>query len=58
MLFFSGTMTPLVGDKRERLWLDIVLFALFVMFGLHILSIYFWNSEIVGLLERRPWDKQ
>ena len=27
-------------------------------FGLRYLSIYFWNPEIVGLLEKRPWDEQ
>ena len=49
MLFFSGAIIPLVGDKIERLLLHIV-FALFLKFGLHYLSFYFWNSEIVGLL--------
>ena len=53
MLFFSGAIIPLVGNKRKRLFLHIV-FALFLKFGLRYLSIYFWNSEIVSLLERRP----
>ena len=52
MLFFSGTIIPFGGDKRERLlWHHV--FALFLKFGVRYLSICFWNSEIVGLLERR-----
>ena len=49
MLFFSAIIIVLVGDKTERL-LHIV-FALFLKFGQHYLSIYFRNSEIVSPLE-------
>ena len=49
MLSFSGAIIPLVSDKRERLH---IVFALFLKFDLHYLSIHFWNSEIVSLLER------
>ena len=49
----SEAIVPLVSDKTERILLHII-FALFLKFGLRYLSIYFWNSEIDGLLERRP----
>ena len=49
-VIFQRSHYASVGDKTERLLLHIV-FALFLSLACVIyLSIYFWNSEIVGLI--------
>ena len=40
MLFFSEAIIPLVDDKRERITI-ITVFALFLKFDIHYVSIYF-----------------